>query len=136
MPQIIVHDSSNDGIRFRLYETEAPATCRAFIAALPLSVRAVQARFAGEELWIPEGPHLQIIQENATIELKLGELGYAPPNPRSDVAKSIALVYGEAKLSDCVNVFAIVLDEDLPKLKKLGEEVWLRGARILTFELA
>jgi hypothetical protein len=121
-------------IRFRLYKAEAPATCKAFVDVLPIETKAIQARFAGEEIWLPEGPELKIPQENATIALKPGELGYAPPVARSDVSRSIAIVYGEAKLSDCVNVFAMVLDEDMPKLKKLGEKIWLEGARMLRFE--
>lgn len=121
-------------IRFRLYEVEAPATCKAFVDALPIEAKAVQARFAGEETWIAEGPELQIPQENATIALKPGELGYAPPIARSEVSRSIAIVYGDAKLSDCVNVFAMVLDADIPQLKNLGEKIWLEGARMLRFE--
>lgn len=123
-------------VRFTLYEKEAPATCDAFIQALPLEVEGIQARFAGEEIWIPDGPSLEIPQENATIELKVGELGYAPTLARSSVSRSIALVYGEAKLSDCVNVFAIAVDKDLEKLKEFGERVWLQGKQTLRFEIA
>lgn len=121
-------------VRFKLYENEAPNTCKAFVQALPMDVEGVQARFAGEEIWIPDGPSLKIPQENATIELKPGELGYAPPIARSSVSRSVAIVYGEAKLSDCVNVFAIVLSEDMPKLQALGEKVWLQGKQKLRLE--
>lgn len=76
---------------------------------------------------------MSIIQENVTIELKPGELGYAPPTGRNSVGRSIEIVYGEAKLSDCVNVFGIVVAEDMGKLLKLGEQIWLEGARELTF---
>lgn len=122
-------------IRFSLYEKESPITCRAFIEALPLEADAVQARFAGEEIWIQDGPTLKISQENATVSLKIGELGYAPQIGRGEIGCSIAIVYGEAKLSDCVNVFAHVYKEDLEKLKKLGERVWIKGKTTLRFEL-
>ncbi|TSC77138.1 MAG: hypothetical protein G01um101431_321 [Parcubacteria group bacterium Gr01-1014_31] len=122
-------------IRFNLYEKEAPVTCDEFIKALPLEANALQARFAGEEIWIKEGPSLNIPQENASINLKVGELGYASPIPGNEVSRSIAIVYGEAKLSDCVNVFGYVYKEDLQNLKKLGEKVWTEGKTILRFEL-
>ncbi len=111
-------------------------TCKAIAKRLPLRARALQARFAGEEIWIPKGPSLKIPQENATINLRFGEIGYAPINPRNEVARSIAIVYGEAKLSDCVNVFGRVFDEDRKLLKKLGEQIWLKGARSATLKLS
>src|SRR3989344_5474873 len=122
-------------IRFNLYKKEAPATCDAFIKVLPLEVDALQARFAGEEIWVKDGPSLNIPQENSTVNLKIGELGYAPPSPRNEIGRSIAIVYGEAKLSDCVNVFAYVYGEDLENLKQLGEKIWAQGKTILSFEL-
>lgn len=121
-------------IRFSLYEQEAAITCAAFVKALPLEADALQARFAGEEIWVKDGPSLNIPQENATVNLKVGELGYAPNVPRSEVGRSIAIVYGEAKLSDCVNVFACVYEEDLRNLKKLGEKIWTEGKKTIRFE--
>ncbi len=121
-------------IRFRLYVQEAPATSKAFVNALPIEVKAVQARLSGHEIWIPDGPELSIPQENATINVKLGEIGYAVPVARNRGARSIAIIYGEARLSECVNVFGMVLDEDIPILKSLGEKVWLEGAQILRLE--
>lgn len=122
-------------IRFRLYEDRAPATCKAFLNKLPISAKAVQARFAGEEIWIKDGPVIDIPQENSTINPEIGELGYAPDDPKNEVARSIAIIYGEAKLSGNVNIFARVYDEDLIELKKLGEKIWLEGARILEIKL-
>jgi hypothetical protein len=124
-----------DTVRFHLYEKDAPTTCEAFIKALPIEAEALQARFAGEEIWVKDGPSLNIPQENSTVNLKVGELGYAPPIPRNEVGRSIAVVYGEAKLSDCVNVFAYVYKEDLNKLINLGEKIWTEGKKILRFEL-
>ncbi len=123
-------------IRFRFYNKRAPITCKKFTKILPLEVRAVQARFAGEEIWIPKGPNLQIPRENSSVNLKFGEIGYAPVQPRNEISKSIAIVYGKAKLSGRVNVFAKVFDKDRKLLKKLGEQIWLKGARKLKFELS
>lgn len=122
-------------IRFRLYENEAPETCKAFLKILPFQARGVQARFAGEEIWIKKGPRLKVSQENASVNLKSGELGYAAPFARSSVSRSIAIVYGQAHLADAVNVFARVMDQDFRKLQKLGEAIWLRGAKDLKFEI-
>jgi len=135
MRYIELLEGSAEPINFELYAQDAPTTCEAFIKALPIEAKALQARFAGEEIWIPEGPSLAIAQENATIELKPGELGYAPPIKRSSVGRSIAIVYGEAKLSDCVNVFAKVVEADMDKLRKLGERIWLEGNRTLRFRV-
>lgn len=135
MKYIALKTNSGKSIRFELYENEAPFTCEAFTKILPFEAKAVQAREAGEEIWIPEGPKLNIPQENATIHLFPGELGIAPEHLRNQVSRSIAILYGEAKLHDCVNVFARVIDEDIKLLKKLGEAIWLEGSQTLTFEI-
>lgn len=136
MQHIILKTSDGNSIRFRFYQKEAPITSKTFIETLPLEVTGRQARTAGEEIWIPEGPGLNIIQENATVHLKPGELGIAPLSSRNEVERSIAIVYGEAMLHDCVNVFAKVFDEDVEILKRLGERIWLKGEQVLTFEVA
>ncbi len=129
---------SPDGksIRFELYGKDSPMTCKAFLKALPFEGKAVQARQAGEEIWLPEGPELNIPPENATVHLKPGELGIAPIYERNQVARSIAILYGEGSLHDCVNLFAKVKKEDMQTLKELGEKIWLEGSRNLRFELS
>lgn len=122
-------------IRFRLYNKKAPITCEGILKSLPISEKAFQARFAGEEIWIKDGPALNIPKENSTKKPKIGGLGYAPNNPKSEVTRNIAIIYGEAKLVGSVNIFARVYEEDLNKLKKLGEKIWLKGARELKLEL-
>ncbi len=122
--------------RVEPYESEAPQTCKAILNALPVEGVFKQARFAGEEIWCDDALELFIPQENATIHPKPGEIGYAPPLERSEVANSIAIVYGEATLSDAVNIFGRVVEEDLPKLKALGEKVWLEGKQIVRLEHA
>ncbi|MFA5126958.1 MAG: DUF3830 family protein [Patescibacteria group bacterium] len=135
MKHIILKTSNGKSIRFKLYEKEAPLTCEAFAKILPFQAKAIQAREAGEEIWIPDGPELNMPPENATVHLLMGELGIAPNYTRNQVARSIAIIYGEAKLHDCVNVFAKVFDEDVKSLKKLGEEIWLKGSQVLTFKI-
>lgn len=136
MKHLILITPNEKSIRFKLYESEAPVTCKEFTKIIPFEAKAVQARMAGEEIWIPEGPELKIPQENATVHLEPGELGFAPVHPRNEVARSIAILYGEAQLHDCVNVFGKVFEEDMKLLKELGEQIWLEGSRTLRFELS
>lgn len=135
MKVFIIKTQEGKLIRFQFYNKQTPITCEAFSKIFPFEARAVQARFAGEEIWIPKGPNLKIPQENSSVKLKFGEIGYAPIHPRNKVARSIAIVYGKAKLSDRVNIFAKVLNKDKKLLKKLGEQIWLKGAQELRFEL-
>ena len=122
-------------VRFRFSPKKSPLTCKAMEESFPFQARAVQARFAGEEIWIPRGPAKKIPREAASIHLRAGEMGYAPVLKRNTVARSIAIVYGTATLSGWVNVFATVFPEDRTLLKKLGERIWLKGACTLKFEL-
>jgi hypothetical protein len=117
-------------VRFQPYFKEAPETVRRFLQKLPIETKFVQARFAGEEIWSPEPLDLIVPAENSTINIKPGEI------PRNDVGGAIAIAYGEAKLSDWVNLFGIVLEEDRDILKSIGETIWLEGARVLKFEKA
>lgn len=50
MSRLVLMTPDSVAIRFNLYEREAPVTCEAFLKALPMTARAVQARFAGEEI--------------------------------------------------------------------------------------
>jgi len=134
MRYIQLRSPSGRRIKFRLCTRKASITCLAFIKALPLSARAVHARFAGEEVYIPAGPVLRVPYENATLRPKRGELGYAPTCARSSVARSIAFVYGKAQFSERVNIFAQVVRADRSKLEKLGREIWLKGSRIFRLE--
>ncbi|KKW29857.1 MAG: hypothetical protein UY73_C0004G0010 [Parcubacteria group bacterium GW2011_GWA2_52_8] len=122
-------------IRFELLNDKAPATCKAFLKRLPFKTPGVQARFAGEEIWAPKGPLLNVRRENATRRPRFGEVGYVVSEKRSALSGSIALVYGEAYLSASANVFAKVHKADKLKLKRLGKKIWLRGQTVLGFNV-
>lgn len=135
MKYIVLKSESAKPIRFKLFKKEAPKTCRAFSKSLPLKRKMIHAKVDDkEEIWTPNGPRLKIKQENASIRLKPGEMGYAPFVERSEISNCIAIVYGKAILWDCVNVFAKVVDEDLENLKKLGRKI-KRRPEVLEFEL-
>lgn len=121
-------------IKFRLYLDKAPFTCDAFWKALPFELKILHAKISGQEIWSPDAPKLNIIQENATIFADAGEVVIAPILPeRNKITGCIGIFYGEGKLLDCANVFAKVYEEDLNALKKTGEEIWLNGSRDAQF---
>lgn len=135
MKYIILKSESAKPIRFKLYKKEAAKTCVAFSKSLPLKRKLIHAKIGNkEEIWTPNGPRLKIKQENASVRLRPGEMGYAPFVKRSEISNCIAIVYGRAILWDCVNVFAKVVDADLKNLKKLGRKI-KRRPEVLEFEL-
>ncbi|MDE1848304.1 MAG: DUF3830 family protein, partial [Candidatus Micrarchaeota archaeon] len=78
MTYLVLRTSYGQSVRFSLYDQESPNTCREISRVLPLKVKFVQGRFAGEEIYSSEGPLLELPAENATINLKDGEIGFAP----------------------------------------------------------
>lgn len=125
--------TNNNTIRFRFY-ADAPVTCRAFAALLPFTRTFMHARVSGQEIWIDNAPELDIIQENASVFTKPGEVVYGPMKPaRTKTADCMGIYYGEGKGLDCCNIFAKVFDEDMPLLKQLGKDIWKQGVKELTF---
>lgn len=125
----------NTRIRFAYYLTDAPVTAAAFNAQLPFSRTFFHARTSGQEVWTDDVPALDIIQENASVFTITGEVVFGPKKPtRAKTANCMGIYYGEGKGLDCCNIFAKVLDEDLPKLKALGEQIWKNGQQVLAFE--
>jgi len=122
-------------IRFKLYDTEAPETCKAFMALLPFTRVFFHARVSGQEIWIDNAPVLDIIQENASVFTEPGEVVYGPLHPkRAKTCNCMGIYYGEGKGLDCCNIFARVFDEDKALLASLGEDIWQNGRREVTFE--
>ena len=133
---IIIKFPGDRQIRFSLYLDAAPVTCEAFCKALPFQLKLLHAKVSGQELWSPNGPSLDIIQENATVFLDAGEIAIGPLKPaRNKLPRSIGIFYGDGKLVDCANVFAKVYEEDMVALKNIGEQVWLESAPVVTFEV-
>jgi hypothetical protein len=122
-------------IRFGYYLKDAPVTSGAFAALLPFSRTLFHARISGQEIWTDDVPSLDIIQENASVFTETGEVVFGPAQPaRAKTANCMGIYYGEGKGLDCCNIFAKVVDEDLPKLKALGEHIWKSGQQVLTFQ--
>jgi Protein of unknown function (DUF3830) len=125
----------NEIIRFQYYLEDAPVTAKAFDSILPFSRIFLHAKISGQEIWIDDVPNLDIIQENASVFTETGEVVFGPSKPkRAKTANCLGIYYGEGKGLGCCNIFAKVVDEDLSKLKELGEQIWKDGKQILTFQ--
>lgn len=130
-----IKTASGTLIRFAYYLEEAVVTVKAFDAALPFSRMMPHARYSGQEFWTDQAPRLDIIQENASVFVKSGEVVIGPLRPmRCRTAGCMGIYYGEGKGLDACNIFARVYDEDAVLLKSLGEQVWKKGQQELFFE--
>lgn len=126
---------SKQTIRFICYEEEAPVTTAAFLKALPFTKVLFHARYSGLEIWIDNGPELNIIQENASVFTEQGEVVIGPMLPaRARTRNCLGIYYGEGKGLDACNIFARVVPEDLDKLVELGNRIWRQGEARLTFK--
>lgn len=122
-------------IRFEFYLKDAPATCEAFASLLPFARTFMHARVSGQEIWIDDAIPLDVIQENASVFTEPGEVVYGPQNARrTKTANCMGIYYGEGRGLDACNIFAKVFNEDMEKLKTIGEDIWKDGVRELRFE--
>ena len=121
-------------IRFSYYLESAPITSRAFAKLLPFKRTLMHARVSGQEIWTDDAPLIDIIQENASVFTEAGEVVFGPENPkRTKTVHCFGIYYGEGRGLDAANIFAKVMDEDMPKLILLGEAIWKSGEQELTF---
>lgn len=129
--KIITKDKQE--IRFKFYADDAPATSAAFGRILPFKRFFYHARVSGQEIWIDNAPLLDIAQENASVFTEPGEVVFGPAKPsRNRTANCFGIYYGQGKGLDAANIFAKVIEEDLQKLKELGETIWQKGSQELT----
>jgi hypothetical protein len=131
----VVHTPDGSTLRFSYYLEEAPFTCEAFDAQLPFSRKLVHARLSGQEIWTDQAPELDIVQENASVFTQPGEVVIGPLRPlRAKTSCCMGIYYGEGKGLDSCNIFARVFDEDAGLLQELGEDIWKKGIREVTFD--
>lgn len=128
----------------RLLWDDAPRTCAAIWAALPIVKPAFHARRSGQELFFLADPFEEPGPENERMELAAGDVLFAhmPPSWPDDhelYTRSerglfdIAVMYGpdallrgpEAPVAG--NVFGRVVDEDLATLAEICTRMWLEG---------
>lgn len=136
MKGLSIKTKNNQVIRCRFYMKEAPVTVVAFIQSLPFSRTFYHARLSGQEIWIDNGPELDIIQENASVFTVPGEIVIGPLKPlRTKTSKCVGIYYGEGRGLDACNIFGKVIDEDMHLLIALGNDIWRHGEQELIFEL-
>jgi hypothetical protein len=126
------------GQRFeaKLLEAEAPKTCGAFLARLPIEGRVIHARWSGESVWFPmDGVGIDVPAENQTSHPSRGDLLYYPGGISE---KELLIPYGSALFSSKVgqlrgNHFASVT-EGLDELPEMGRRVLWEGAQKIRIE--
>jgi hypothetical protein len=121
-------------IRFAYYLNDAPVSSEAFNNILPFKRNFLHAMISGQEIWFNNLSPVDIIQENASVFTKPGEVVLGPAKPaRVKTANCFGIYYGEGKGLDAANIFAKVVDEDFGKLKQLGEAIRMYGTQELEF---
>jgi hypothetical protein len=126
------------GFKARLLESEAPETCRAFLARLPIEGKVIHARWSGESVWFPmDSVGIEAPAENQTCHPSRGDLLYYPGGVSE---KELLIPYGSAIFSSKVgllqgNHFACVT-EGLEKLSEMGRKVLWEGAQKIRIEKA
>ena len=128
--------ADNLEIKFEFYLDTAPVTSKAFLSILPFTRTFYHARVSGQEIWIDDVPKLDIIQENASVFTKPGEVVFGPAKPiRSKTANCFGIYYGDGKGLDACNIFAKVIDRDKQKLIDLGNRIWKNGSLEFTISM-
>ena len=128
------------GIPFaaELLEEEAPETCRAFLRALPIRGRVIQARWSGEAAWLPMDEWgIEVPLENHTSHPSRGDLIYYPGGISK---KEMLIPYGSAFFGSKVgqlrgNHFATIV-EGADGLREMGDKVLFEGAQEIVIEEA
>lgn len=128
------------GIPFaaELLEEEAPETCRAFLRALPIRGRVIQARWSGEAAWLPMDEWgIEVPPENHTSHPSRGDLLYYPGGISE---KEMLIPYGSAFFGSKVgqlrgNHFATIV-EGADGLLEMGDKVLFEGAQEIVIEEA
>lgn len=120
-------------------ETErAPATCAAFMKAMPFKGNVVHVRWSGEGVWIPLGDlDFEVGYENHTSHPSPGQIILYPGGISET---EILLAYGAVDFSSKMGQLAgnhfITITSNHDKLYTLGNDVLYKGAHPILFELA
>ena len=125
------------GIEFRarLLE-EAPRTCEAILAVLPIEGEVIQARWSGEAAWLPMDQWgIDVPLENHTSHPSRGDLLYYPGGVSE---REMLITYGSALFSSRVgqlqgNHFATIV-EGAEMLAEMGRRVLWEGAQRILIE--
>jgi hypothetical protein len=105
-------------LRVRLLAEENPNVVAAVLDQLPVRSMLGHVVISGEAIWLPT--RIVHLTGSNMVKRSPGAVYlYAP-------GQSICLTYGSITESALVNKFGELLEDDLPKLRRLGELVWER----------
>jgi hypothetical protein len=108
------------GVSFKvqLLPKENPDVVRQVLEQLPLTSVLGHVVISGEGIWLPT--RIVHLGKNNMVKRTPGSVYFYAPG------QTICITYGNVTESALVNKFGQVLEEDLPVLRKLGQEVWER----------
>jgi len=120
-----------------LLEDQAPRTCKAVLASLPIENKVIHAKWAGDEIFFDGFPlQGELEYENATNDVKPGDVAvistqaYIPTLGKGKT--SFCIFYGKSRPRKSVdetvdvNVFAGINDTE--KMTEIGRRVRLSGS--------
>ena len=121
-----------------LESERAPATCAAFMKAMPFEGEVVHVRWSGEGVWIPLGDRdFGVGYENHTSHPFPGQIILYPGGISET---EILLAYGAVDFSSKMGQLAgnhfITITSSLDKLHTLGNEVLYKGSHPIAFQMA
>lgn len=122
----------------KMHTDKAPETCKRLLEKMPITGKAIQARWSGEAAWLEMKPYeVEAPQENATSYPGPGQLLYYPGGVSE---KEILIPYGSAIFASKFgllpgNHFATI-DEGVDWLEEMGELVFRGGAQSIRIERA
>jgi hypothetical protein len=122
----------------KLHKDKAPETCKLLMEKMPITGKAIQARWSGEAAWLKMDPYgVEAPQENATSYPGPGQLLYYPGGVSE---KEILIPYGSACFASKFgllpgNHFATIV-EGVELLEEMGERVLWDGAQEIRIEVA
>ena len=122
----------------KMHQDKAPETCRMLTEKMPITGKAIQARWSGEAAWLQMDPYgVDAPQENATSYPGPGQLLYYPGGVSE---KEILIPYGSAIFASKFgllpgNHFATIID-GAELLEEMGHRVLWGGAQSIKIERA
>jgi hypothetical protein len=120
----------------KMHTEKAPETCSMLLEKMPITGKAIQARWSGEAAWLEMNPYrIEAPQENATSYPGPGQLLYYPGGVSE---KEILIPYGSAIFASKFgllpgNHFATIV-EGIDSLGLMGDLVFREGAQEIRIE--
>jgi hypothetical protein len=122
----------------RLETTDAPLTCAAVLALLPLSSHLLHVRWSGESTWVPMGDlKLGIPPENATSYPLPGQvLLHAGPVSETEILMPYGPTSFASKAGPLAGNHFLTLTSGVEQLRELGRLTLWHGAQAFSMQRA